>query len=289
MSSAPTHPELLDWLAATFVENKWSIKALHRTIVLSAAYQQSGQTNPAYAEKDPNNKLLWRFNLRRMDFEELHDSLLAVTGELDLEMGGKPVELFGKKPVTRRTVYGYIDRQFLPGVFRVFDFANPDLHIPQRSDTTVPQQALFFMNNAFVVERARALINRPDVQERRDSADRIRQLYRLVYQREPTKTQLRLGLDFVQSSISEPPSAPVTPIASAWQYGYGEYDESAQTAAALHGRRLAGRTKLAGRKAWMGPAHRRRRSRGQRSEARGCPALGRAAGRDRLDLGSRET
>jgi hypothetical protein len=164
----PTHPELLDWLAVWFMDNGWSLKKLHRLIMLSNVYHQSsddeqeverGRTfaytrDPARrrearspARADLDNRLLWRKNKRRLDFEAMRDSLLAVTGELDLEMGGKPVELFGKKPVTRRTVYGYVDRQFLPGVFRVFDFANPDLHIPQRSDD-VPQQALFFMNNA---------------------------------------------------------------------------------------------------------------------------------------------
>src|SRR5688572_3716653 len=127
MSSAPTHPELLDWLSATFVENKWSLKALHRTIVLSAAYQQSGQNNPAYAEKDPNNKLLWRFNLRRLDFEELHDSLLAITGELNLKYGGKPVAINTDEFAKRRSVYTLIDRSNPPELLTQFDFPSSDV------------------------------------------------------------------------------------------------------------------------------------------------------------------
>ncbi|MGH7947128.1 MAG: DUF1549 domain-containing protein, partial [Opitutaceae bacterium] len=143
MSSTPTHPELLDWLAATFVENKWSIKSLHRAIVLSAAYQQSGLTNPVYAEKDPNNKLLWRFNLRRMDFEELHDSLLAVTGELNLSYGGKPVAISSEEFAKRRSIYTMIDRSNPPELLTQFDFPSPDVPSGRRYETLVPQQALF--------------------------------------------------------------------------------------------------------------------------------------------------
>jgi hypothetical protein len=123
MSSSPTHPELLDWLAATFVENKWSIKALHRTIMLSAAYQQSGQNNPAFAEKDPNNKLLWRFNLRRLDFEELHDSLLAITGELNSPTADDWLPSAARIR-QRRSIYTLIDRQ-PPELLTQFDFPVP--------------------------------------------------------------------------------------------------------------------------------------------------------------------
>src|SRR5262249_20657889 len=145
----------------------WSVKKLHLLIMLSEVYQQSSDAVPGAKEKapslDPENRLLWHFNRQRLDFESMRDSLLAVSGELDASTGGKPVELFRKPFALRRTVYGFIDRQFLPGVLRAFDFANPDMHSPQRLDTTVPQQALFFMNSPFVVERARALVERPDI------------------------------------------------------------------------------------------------------------------------------
>ena len=161
MSSTPTHPELLDWLSATFVENKWSIKSLHRLIVLSAAYQQSSLNNPKFAELDPNNKLLWRYNLRRMDFEEVHDSLLAITGELDLTYGGKPVAISSEGFAKRRAVYTLIDRTNPAELLTQFDFPSPDVASGRRYETLVPQQALFLMNSPMVIETARKLVDRP--------------------------------------------------------------------------------------------------------------------------------
>jgi mono/diheme cytochrome c family protein len=135
MSSTPTHPELLDWLAATFVENNWSIKSMHRLIVLSASYQQSSAPNPSYVELDPNNKYLWRYNLRRMDFEELHDSLLAITGELDRTRGGKPVAISSEGFAKRRAVYTLIDRTNPPELLTQFDFPSPDVPSGKRYET----------------------------------------------------------------------------------------------------------------------------------------------------------
>ena len=161
----PSHPELLDWLAARFVEDGWSLKRLHRRIMLSAAYQRSslGPDDPqarAKAEQlDPENRLLSRMNARRLSFEELRDAALAASGRLDLTTGGRPSDLFNAA-FRRRTLYGLIDRQFLPSTLRVFDFANPDLHIPQRSETTGPQQALFFLNHPLLVQQAQALAER---------------------------------------------------------------------------------------------------------------------------------
>jgi hypothetical protein len=237
---APSHPALLDWLATRFMDEGWSIKKLHRLIMLSSVYQQSSddpvgkaegrkqkaEMSPAAASVDPENRLLWRMNSRRLDFEALRDSLLAVSGELDATTGGKSSDLFKPPFSQRRTIYGYIDRQFLPGVFRVFDFANPDLHIPQRSDTTVPQQALFFMNSPFVLERARALAKRAAAMASGRGEDRMRALYRIVYQRPPDTRQMEAGLAFVQRAEAEPHPEPPKPIISAWQYGWGEYDET---------------------------------------------------------------
>ena len=197
MSAPPTHPELLDWLAATFVENKWSIKSLHRIILLSAAYQQSGANQPAFAEKDPNNQLLWRFNLRRLAFEELHDSLLAVSGELNLKYGGRPVDIGTTQFAKRRAVYTLIDRGNPPELLTQFDFPSPDVASGRRYETLVPQQALFLMNSPMVIETARKLVDRPTFAELKSDEERVTLLYLAIYQRWPTKPEVALGLRYV--------------------------------------------------------------------------------------------
>jgi hypothetical protein len=219
-AGTPSHPELLDWLALRFMEQGRSVKSMHRLMMSSATYRQSGADNPSARAVDPTNRLLWRMNRNRLDWESMRDSLLAASGELDLTMGGRPAELLG----TRRSVYGKVDRQFLPGVLRLFDFANPDIHIPQRPTTTVPQQALFFLNNPFVVERARALLGRPEVASMAAPPERVRALYRVLFQREPTAAQVEAGAQFVSMAERTPPPEPSEPVVSAWQYGYGEYD-----------------------------------------------------------------
>jgi mono/diheme cytochrome c family protein len=193
----PTHPELLDYLAATFVEEGWSIKKLHRQILLSNAYQQAGDDRPDGLRIDPENRLLWKLNRRRLDFEALRDSLLAAAGRLDPKIGGPPVDLTTTPFSPRRSVYGFIDRQNLPGLFRTFDFASPDTTSPQRHETTVPQQALFLMNSPFVIEQARHLVARADVQAQKEGAERIGYLYRLLYGRPAEPDEVALGLRFV--------------------------------------------------------------------------------------------
>lgn len=220
----PTHPELLDCLALQFMDKGWSIKAMHRLILLSSTYQQAGEDNDKALAIDPENHLLWRMLPQRLGFEELRDSLLAVNGQLDLTVGGKPVELFKAPFSSRRAVYGRVDRQFLPGTFRVFDFANPDLHTPQRPITTVPQQALFMMNSAFVVERARAIAAHPAIAAISDPEARIARLYQMIYQRNPSAAETAVGVDYVNHAEADPkPKAPPA-ISTAWQYGYGEFD-----------------------------------------------------------------
>jgi hypothetical protein len=194
----PTHPELLDYLANYFMANDWSIKSVHRLILLSSVYQQSSTGNPRLATLDPENRLLARMNRRRLDFEQMRDSLIAVTGQLDHTAGGPAVDLI-KTPFTkRRTVYGFIERQNLPGIFRTFDFASPDASSPQRYTTTVPQQALFLMNSPFVVEQAKRLATR--VASEPDVGRRIEGMYRLCYGRKPGAEELSLGLQFLQDA-----------------------------------------------------------------------------------------
>jgi Protein of unknown function (DUF1553)/Protein of unknown function (DUF1549)/Planctomycete cytochrome C len=192
-SDAPVHPELLDWLASTFVKDGWSTKRLHKRIMLSATYQQSSATSEAAYKTDPENQLLARQNRRRLDFESLRDSLLFASGKLDLTAGGKPVDLFKAPFTSRRTVYGLIDRTSLPSVFRAFDAANPDTHSPQRFQTTVPQQALFLMNGPFVQEQAKALAARVTG----TPAEKVSALYRAALGRAPTKAEAELALAFV--------------------------------------------------------------------------------------------
>jgi hypothetical protein len=199
-SEPPTHPELLDYLATRFMANGWSIKKLHRLILLSSVYQQSSDGAYENYQRDPDNLYLSHQNRRRLDFESLRDSLLAVSGEIDLTMGGPSVDLFKQPFARRRAVYGYIDRQNLPGILRTFDFASPDTHSPQRFSTIVPQQALFLMNSNFAVEQVRKLAHRPDVEAQQDPAKQITYLYRLLYGRLPDDDELALGQRFLASA-----------------------------------------------------------------------------------------
>jgi hypothetical protein len=219
----PSHPGLLDYLAAAFIEEGWSLKKLHRRILLTMAYQQSSDDRPEGLKVDPENQWLWKMNRQRMEFEPMRDALLAVAGRLDPALGGRPVDLFARPYSTRRGVYGFIDRQDLPGTFRVFDFASPDVSTPMRPQTTVPQQALFGMNSPFVVEQARAVAVRPEVAAAGSSADKVQTLYRLIYARAADPDDVAAGTRFLDT----PPEAQ-PPLYTVWQYGFGEYDDAAK-------------------------------------------------------------
>jgi hypothetical protein len=221
----PTHPELLDYLAWRFMEEGWSIKKLHRLIMLSSTYQQRSDADPRYQRLDPENRLVWRMNRQRLDLEALRDSLLAASGRLVTTMGGPSVELTTEPYARRRAVYGYIDRQNLPSFFRTFDLASPDATSPQRYTTTVPQQALFMMNSPFVIEQSRSLA-------RRAAGDgslprRIQQLYRLTYGRWATPDEVHVGLRFLQAPEAQGVEPPPREV-SHWHAGYGAYDEASQ-------------------------------------------------------------
>jgi hypothetical protein len=205
----------------------WSIKKLHRLIMLSAAYQQSSDDNPKAAKADPANQLLWHMNRRRLDFEALRDTLLAVSGKLDLTMGGRAVEISNEQPSPRRTVYGFVERQNLPGLFRTFDFASPDSTSPQRFSTTVPQQALFLMNSPFVVQQAKELLERPDVKSAATDEQKLRQLYEIAFQRAPGEEETRAALKFLASQKA----ADVPPEPPAWSYGFGHFDTASRQVA----------------------------------------------------------
>jgi hypothetical protein len=196
-SDPPSHPELLDWLARRFVDDGWSVKQLHRLIVLSQTYRQSSADRTDALAADPDNRLLWKFTRQRLDFEAIRDAMLAVSGLLDTKLGGPAVDLAREPFVPRRTVYGFIDRQNLPGMFRTFDFASPDTHAPQRYVTTVPQQALYLMNSPFVTHVATALANRPEVAAALTVEERVDVLYRHVLGRGATAREVAAGRRFV--------------------------------------------------------------------------------------------
>ena len=224
MSETPTHLELLDWMANNFVENGWSIKKMHKKILLSAAYRQSANpnTNPLVVQKDKaavdpfkvdsSNKYIWHANLRRLDFESIRDSMLVLSGKLDRAMGGRAVNITDEPYSYRRTIYGFIDRDRLSELQSQFDFSDPDMANTKRGSTIVPQQALFFMNNPLAIEVARNVTSRPELLKATSDSERIALLYRIMYQRSPTVPEAKVALEFVSrigGYIDEPAPVPV--------------------------------------------------------------------------------
>ena len=225
---APTHPELLDYLAQEFIASGWSVKKLHRLLMLSRAYQQASMNNDAAAKADPENRLLWRMNRRRLDYEELRDTMLVTGGNIDLTMGGLPQNAASWPFMHRRTVYSFIDRVALPNEYQIFNFASPEFHSPQRYLTTGPQQALFWLNSPFAMEQAQALLHRPEMAALQTPRERITKLYRLIYGRAVSEGELSAGLKFVGNAAAPATSSAGTDKSKDWQYGQGEFDETSK-------------------------------------------------------------
>ncbi len=203
MGERPTHPELLDYLAARLVESGWSLKALHREIMLSAAYARAA-ANDSHADRiDAENRLLWRANRRRLDVESLRDGMLFVSGRLDLEAGGPPHPL-NEAENRRRTVYGFVSRRRLDAELGLFDFPNPNNTSPRRIATDTPLQGLYFLNSPFVEQQAEALADRVAAEAGDAPKDRIERLYRLLFGRRPTKREANLTSEFVTAGGSWP-------------------------------------------------------------------------------------
>ena len=198
-SEAPSHPELLDYLSNAFIDNGWSIKALHRLMMLSSTYQQNASDRTEYTDIDPQNRLLWRANIRRLDFESIRDSLISFGGTLDTTLGGKPVNLVDEPYSHRRSVYGYIDRGNLPELMTQFDFSNPDATNSQRSSTVVPQQALFLMNSPMIIEVVRNILNRSEFTQAATEGEKIIALYRIVLQRTPEMEEVDFSREFLKT------------------------------------------------------------------------------------------
>lgn len=196
----PTHPQLLDYLAATLAEDGWSLKSLHRRIMLSATYQQGAIENPDYRKIDPDNRLLWRMPRTRLDLESMRDSMLAVSGELDRSSGGRPFHFLSNPVVPRRSIYAFINRDIVHPFASTFDGADPNTCTAKRPQTTVPQQTLFALNSDFIQDRAVKLAAHSSIASLEDSEQRIVQLYRRVYSRSPDPLELELALKYVTSA-----------------------------------------------------------------------------------------
>jgi hypothetical protein len=198
-SEPPSHEGLIDYLSWYYMEQGWSLKKLHKLIMLSRVYQESSRTDPRFAEIDPDNRLLWRANVRRLDFESFRDSLLVMSGQLDRTLGGQPVNVTDEPYSYRRSVYGYVDRGNLPELMQNFDFSNPQMPNSSRTSTIVPQQALFLMNSPLSIDVARSVISRPEVASSPAGADfyKVQQIYRIIYQRDPKKQEIDMAIRFV--------------------------------------------------------------------------------------------
>jgi hypothetical protein len=191
----PTDPELLEYLARTFVKEGMSIKKLQREIMLSATYQLNTENNTADFEKDSGNRLYWRANRKRMDAEQVRDSVLAVAGDLDTAMGGPSQDLTPE--FKERTIYGRVSRYKLDAYLQLFDFPPPNISAEKRFTTTVPLQRLFLMNSDFIQLQAEALAKRAAAEP--DNRARIRKIYSLAYGRAPSEQEIQLGLTYLHS------------------------------------------------------------------------------------------
>jgi cytochrome c553 len=196
LGERPTHPELLDHLATGFIRSGWSLKSLHRAILLSATYQQSSRLDARADDVDPDNKLLWRMNRRRLEVEAWRDAMLAVANQLDGTVGGPSFDL-AAPDARRRTVYATVSRHELNSLLRLFDFPDPNITSGGRTVTTVPLQQLFVLNSEFMVRNAKALVARLQSGPDQDDAGRIRRAFLLLYGRPATEPELRLGLAFL--------------------------------------------------------------------------------------------
>jgi hypothetical protein len=207
-AETPSHPELLDYLCSYFMEQGWSLKKLHKLIMLSKVYQESSYTIPAHEQIDPDNRLLWRANVRRLEFEAMRDSLLVFSGLLDRTIGGQPVNLTEEPYSHRRSVYGYIDRGNLPDLMAHFDFSDPDMPNSKRTSTVVPQQALYLMNSPMAADSARRVIARPEVVNSSDNLNKIFNIYRVIFQRDPKPAEIQMALNFVGFEMKHEPKSP---------------------------------------------------------------------------------
>jgi len=214
-TAKPVQADLLDYLAATFMENGWSLKKLHTLILTSRTFQQSSHATPDKLTKDAENDLLSRFNRQRLDYETMRDAILAASGELDTRKhGGRATELNAKDADTLRTVYLKVDRYDQASVPAMFDFANPDSHSPQRFNTTVPQQALFLMNSPFMRARADAIAKATPQNGTSLDSEAVRAMYHRILARDPKPDEVELAQRFATDATEFNAEKPFR-----WSYG----------------------------------------------------------------------
>lgn len=219
---APTHPALLDWLAAELIAGNWSIKQLHRTIMLSTTYQMSSRAEGPAAVHDPGNQLLWRQNLRRLDAEAIRDSVLAVGGQLNLEPGGRGVfprvargvvagqsrpgwgwDISSPEERRRRSVYIFVKRGVRVPMIESFDYVNTTSPLAVRTTTTVAPQALILLNSRFMTEQSAALAERIRNEAGDDQTAQVQRLYRLAVGRSATEDELARAQQFLTSQAEQ--------------------------------------------------------------------------------------
>jgi hypothetical protein len=216
LGATPSHPDLLDWLAAQFVDSGWSLKAMHRAIVLSNTYQMSGQYDEAAFQKDPDNRFHWRHTRRRLEAEALRDALYVLGGNLDYTVGGTlfaaknrayvpgyPNGKYDKYALPRRSIYLPVIRSALYDMLQAFDFADPSFASGERATTTVVPQALFLMNGNIVHEQTRLWTLKLLDDKAFDDAGRVRRIYAQAFGRPPDGKEIARSLEFIQRIESE--------------------------------------------------------------------------------------
>jgi hypothetical protein len=192
----PTHPELLDDLAAGFVATGWSLKWLHREIVLSSTYQQSSTTEGRKQTLDPDNRLLGRMNRRRLEVEAWRDAMLVGSGTLGTTLGG-PARDLGEPGNNRRTLYGIVKRRELHDLLRLHDVPDATIHSPTRVHSTTPLQQLFVLNSPFMRQQSLALVARLVAEVPGGDEVRIERAYRLLFGRPPRPGEIVLAREFL--------------------------------------------------------------------------------------------
>jgi len=217
MTEKPLQIELLDRLARTFIDSGWSIKAMHRLIMNSKVYRQSSDFNAVAYEKDPENHYLWRFNRQRLSLEQMRDSMLSISGRLKLDKGGKPFDI--DEFVPRRTLYAKVDRNMIPDVLVNFDAGNLNSSLERRPVTSVPQQALFLLNDEFVLDTAEKIAHHEKLRSL-EGQQWLRGLFHLTYAREPSVVEVNKMNEFIKFNQVDMPNIKEYQ----WQYGYSDFN-----------------------------------------------------------------